>query len=55
MEASSLQFWKQVMSVYVRQRQTQNCCLFTDVKLLHLEAPSGWAEFLLFRVHLHTV
>lgn len=38
--------------MYVRQRQILNCRPFTDVKLFHLEAPSGWAEFLLFRVHL---
>lgn len=38
--------------MYVRQRKTLNCCPFTDFKLFHLEAPSGLAEFLLFRVHL---
>lgn len=35
--------------------KTLNCYPCTDVKLLHLEAPSGEAEFLLLGVHLNTV
>lgn len=54
-QLSSHQFWRQMIYMNVTQRQTLNCCPFTDVKLLHLEAPSAQAEFLLFRVHLHTV